>query len=358
MKRSWMIIALVAILSSSATSLFAQASTEGKEFWVALTIGRGPEDKGDGFEAFICVSSKTRKGTVTVTNPQTNWVQTYQIPNTTGWLKIADIPQSAIYPYAQNETGQQKASGKTFKTGLLVTCDEEVSVFAGLRYTNAFDASNVLPITALQSEYIIQDYPPFADGTPTSFSNFCILATENNTQVEITPHAKTYDGKPANTPFTITLNEGEIYYVVSEQATDNGNKSSDDSKYKCLSGSYVKAKNGKKIAVFNGDICTRTPNGVSARDIHYEQAMPTDYWGTEFVITRSLEKDANRFRITALEDGTQVEINGHYFTTINARETYEIELAVAIDMKNFDLDAKSDYCRCCLYQNIVSVCDL
>ncbi len=360
MKRSWMIIALVAILSSSATSLFAQASTEGKEFWVALTIGRGPEDKGDGFEAFICVSSKTRKGTVTVTNPQTNWVQTYQIPNTTGWLKIANIPQSAIYPYAQNETGQQKASGKTFKTGLLVTCDEEVSVFAGLRYTNAFDASNILPITALQSEYIVQDYPPFANKTPsTSFSNFCILATENNTQVEITPHAKTYDGKPADIPFTITLNEGEVYYVVSEQATENGNKSSDDSKYKCLSGSYVKAKNGKKIAVFNGDICTRTPNGVSARDIHYEQAMPTDYWGTEFVITRSLEKDANRFRITALEDGTQVEINGHYFTTINARETCEIELAVAADVTGFDLDTKNQIiadvayiktsCPCAIY---------
>ena len=358
MKRSWMIIALVAMLSSFSAPLFAQASTEGKEFWVALTIGRGPEDKGDGFEAFICVSSKTRKGTVTVTNPQTNWVKTYQIPNTTGWLKITDIPQNAIYPYAQNETGQQKASGKTFQTGLLVTCDEEVSVFAGLRYTNAFDASNILPITALQSEYIIQDYPPFANKTPTtSFSNFCILATENNTKVEITPHAKTYDGRPANTPFTVTLNEGEVYYVVSEQAT--GKEDSDDSKYKCLSGSYVKATDGKKIAVFNGDICTRTPNGVSARDIHYEQAMPTDYWGTEFVITRSMEKDANRFRITAMEDGTQVEINGQYFTTINARETYEIELAVASDMKNFDLDTKNQIiadvayiktsCPCAIY---------
>lgn len=342
MKRSWIIITLVAMCSSFAVSLFAQASTEGKEFWVALTLGRGPKDSGAGFEAFICVSSKTRKGTVTVTNPQTNWIRTYQIPNTTGWLKIIDIPQNVIYPYGQGETGQQKASGKTFPTGLRVTCDEEISVFAGLRYTNAFDASNILPITALQSEYIIQDYPPFANETPTtSFSNFCILATENNTQVEITPHAKTYDGKPADVPFTITLNEGEVYYVVSEQSTDNGSKNSDDSKYKSLSGSYVKAKNGKKIAVFNGDICTRTPNGVAARDINYEQAMPTDYWGTEFIITRSLEKDANRFRITALEDGTQVEIDGHYFTTINARETYEIELAVASDMKGFDLDTKN-----------------
>ena len=355
-----MVIALVALLSSLTAPLFAQASTEGKEFWVALTIGRGPEDVGTAYQTYICVSSKTRKGTVTILNPQSGWTKTYPIPAGTGWLEITDIPQKEIYPFDPSTTGQQKASGNTYDVGLKVTCSEEMSVFAALRYSAAFDASNILPITALQSEYIIQDYPAYANGKSTSFSNFCIVATEDNTQVDITPKAKTYDGKPANTTYTVTLPKaGDVYYVVSEESTDNGNKSSDDSKVKCLSGSYVKAKNGKKIAVFNGDICTRTPNAVAARDIHYEQAMPIDYWGTEFVITRSLEKDANRFRITAQEDGTQVDINGHYFTTINARETYEIELAVAADMKGYELDPKNQIvadaayiktsCPCAIY---------
>lgn len=344
-------------------SLFAQASTEGKEFWVALTIGRGPKDAADGFEPFICVSSKTHKGTVTITNPATNWTKTYTIPTGTGWLKITgtatgngatEIPYAQLYPFAPSITGQQQASGQTYNVGLKVTCDEVVSVFAALRYTNAFDASNILPITALQSEYIVQDYPPYANDSPTtSFSNFCILATEDNTQVEITPSTKTYDGKPAGQTYTITLAKaGNVYYVVSEEGSLTANT-------KSLSGTYIKAKNNKKIAVFNGDICTRTPNTVAARDIHYEQAMPTDYWGTEFVITRSKEKDANRFRITALEDGTQISINGTYFATINARETYEIELAVANDMQNSDLAAKNQIvtdaalittsCPCAIY---------
>lgn len=327
------IIALLAVAlwwaGSALTPLFAQASTEGTEFWVALTLGRGPEDASQGFEPFICVSSKSRQGTVTVSNPQTNWSQTYNIPASTGWLEIKDIPQTAIYPYPANEQGQQKASGQTFKNGLLVTCDEEISVFAALRYEHAFDAANILPITALQYEYIVQDYPPYANESPTtSFSNFCILATENNTKVDITPKNKTYDGKAADSRFTVTLQRGEVYYIVSQEGTES------NAEAVSLSGSHIVAD--KKIAVFNGDICTTTPTGISARDIHYEQAMPVDYWGREFIITRSLEKNANRYRITALEDGTQVEIDNQYFTTLNAYETCEIELAVG-EMKKSTL---------------------
>lgn len=340
---------------------FAAAGTEGKDFWVALTIGRAPKDAGTDFETIICVSSKTRKGTVTVTNPQTNFIKTYQIPTGTGWLEIKDIPTSVWYPYSASEQGQQKASGKTFPTGLHVSCNEDVSVFAAIRYAYAFDASNILPVNALQTEYIIQDYPPFANESPsTSFSNFCILATENNTEIEITPRAKTYDGKAAGSTFIVKLNAGDVYYVVSEQSTENSSKGSDDSKSKSLSGSHVKALNGKKIAVFNGDICTRTPNHVSARDINYEQAMPIDYWGTEFIVTRSLEKDANRIRITAQEDGTVINIDGYPFTTLNARETCEIELAVATDMQKYtdspaDMQIISDVtyiktsCPCAVY---------
>ncbi len=329
-------------------SLFAQASTEGKEFWVALTIGRAPGDLGTDNEAYLCVSSKTRSGSVTITNPQTHWTKTYAIPPMTGWLEIRDIPWDEIYPFANNTRNQQNASGNTYDVGLQVTATVEVSVFAALRYKYAFDATNILPITALQSEYIIQDYPPYAniDGSKeltTSFSNFCVLATEDNTEIEITPRTRTKDGKQAGSTYIVKLEKGDVYYVVSEQGSEN------DAKSQSLSGSYVKAKNNKKIAVFNGNICTRTPNNKSARDIQYEQAFPLDYWGNEFILTRSREKDANRFRITAQEDNTQITINGTPFTTINARETYEIELAVANDMKDFNLATKDQFVADAIY---------
>lgn len=335
--------------------LFAAAGTEGREFWVALTIGRSPEDKGDEFEPFICVSSKTRQGTVTVSNPITNFKKTYPIPQGTGWCVITDIPVSEWYPYSASTKNQQQASGQSFSTGLQVSCSEDMSVYAAIRYRYAFDASNILPTTALQSDYIIQDYPPFANESPnTSYSNFCILATEDNTQVQIIPSKATFDGRPADQPFTVTLNKGQVYYVVSQLASEG------NSEAVALSGSQVNALDGKKIAVFAGDICTRVPYDASARDINYEQAMPVDYWGTEFIVTRSVEKDANRVRITAQEDGTTVNINGLPFTTLNSKETCEIELAVAADFsKGTDLPTTSKFvtdvayiqtsCPCAVY---------
>ncbi len=347
MKKRFLV--LICLLGMALPHLWAAASTEGKEFWIALTIARGPEDAGLGFETFIRVSSKAKKGHVVLENPQTGKKWEYDIPTGTGLLEINSVENPTDpnilstadwYPFASNVKSQQAASEQTYKTGLKLTCDEEVSVFAAIRYAFGFDASNILPITALQSEYVIQDYPPFANGSPsTSFSNFCILATEDNTEVEITPYSDTYkghnaQGKPAGKTYTVKLQKGQVYYLVSQQST--GEKTSTDSKSKSLSGSYVKALNNKKIAVFNGDICTRVPNGVSDRDVLYEQAMPIDYWGSEFIVTRSLEKDANRFRITALTNDTEIEVDGYHLTTLDALETCEIELAKAIDLENSD----------------------
>lgn len=45
-----------------------------------------------------------------------------------------------------------------------------------------------------------------------------------------------------------------------------------------LSGTYVKARNGKKIAVFQGCPHTNIPYQVKQRDHIFSQAMPTQYW--------------------------------------------------------------------------------
>ena len=72
------------------------------------------------------------------------------------------------------------------------------------------------------------------------------------------------------------------------------------------------------------------PGPVSARDHLYEQNMPTDYWGREFVVTRSMKKDANRIRVTAKENDTEIIVDGATLATINAGETYEFELCEAV----------------------------
>lgn len=327
MKRSWMIIALVAILSSSATSLFAQASTEGKEFWVALAISNAPKGKISQFEPFIAISAK-KACQVIISNPSTGWTDQPRNLQANSWTVINNIPTAQWYDL--NWTANS-ASEYVDKKGIFVKSTEDISVFAAMRMEFSYDATNVLPQNVLQSEYILQDYPPY-NSEGEAHSTFVIVATEDNTTIDITPSTPTIKGKAANTTFSISLNKGQTYQVVS---TDQ----------QTFSGTCVRAKNGKKIAVFSGADFTQVPGGKSARDCLYEQAMPVDYWGTEFVVTRSMEKDANRIRITAQEDGTQINIDGHFVKNINSGETYEFEMSenlASTDMAKYIADAGRD----------------
>ncbi len=288
---------------------FAQSSTEGKEFWVAVMFANAPDGDISHFEPFIAISAK-KACTIQVSNPATGWSDQPRTVQANSWLVINNIPVAQWY----NQSWTANTASEVVNPyGIRVQSSEEVSVYAAMRMEFSYDASNILPITALQSNYIIQDYPPY-NSEGESRSIFSILATEDNTIVDITPTAATIGGKPAGVPFNITLNKGETYQVIGpDQVT--------------LSGSRVTARGGKKIAVFNGDVFTQVPGGKSARDCLYEQAMPTDYWGREFVVTRSKEKDANRIRITAMENGTQVNIDNNFAANLNAGETFECELS-------------------------------
>ena len=177
----------------------------------------------------------------------------------------------------------------------------------------SMDASNALPITALQSEYYLQDFQPNANGVDKPVTMTTILATENNTKVTITPKGNTYGKNNSGTPFTVTLNQGQTYYLISDVSSQ-------------LAGSHIVAQGGKKIAVYVGSPVTRLPGGVAARDGLFEQMMPVDYWGTQFIATRSLQKDGNIIGITATQNGTELKVDGYTQTFINEGETYYILL--------------------------------
>ena len=299
----------------SAVLAFGQASTEGKDFYVALTLCAAPSSGLP--EPFIAISTKSLT-TIRITNPNDpTWGGVTRQVTANQWVELTtdDIPLAQWYPTSANSIANAKPqSGQTHNYGLHIVTDKEVSVFAALRMTNSFDAANILPTHVLQSEYYTQDYPPYikpSDGE--ALSMFTILATENNTVVNITPKTTTADNHAAGQTYSVTLNAGQTYYVISQTLTS-------------LSGTHVVAQDGKKIAIFQGDIFTQIPGGKAARDCTYEQAMPVDYWGRQFVVTRSLQKDANRIRVTAMENGTQLHIDGILRATIDAGDTYEFEL--------------------------------
>lgn len=315
MKRFIQSLLLIVLSMGIVVPAWGQASTEGREFWVALNMTTGTG--GDVHEPFICITTQYPGGSYTITNPaDPSFTPITGLIPPTGYVKIVantnpsnnQIDLNKWYPVGQTA---QAVSNQIKNVGLKVTTTVDCSVFAGNRLPQSFDAANILPITALQTDYITQDYPGYdhenkGGGYPVT----TILATEDNTSVTVTPTSAVLNNN-GTSPITKILNAGQVLYVTGD------NRAS-------LSGTTVKSN--KKIAVFTGVNNTDVPGPVSARDHLYEQNMPVDYWGTHFVVTRSMKKDANRIRVTASNNGTELIIDGISMATINAGETYEFEL--------------------------------
>ncbi|HBZ34277.1 MAG TPA: hypothetical protein DEO38_04160 [Bacteroidales bacterium] len=282
---------------------YAQApSTEGVAFWLSFM----QNESDSKVDLSINVSAK-RACTLTIVNPNTSFTKSYNLQAGLNEIEQAATPLNECYNN-NSESVNNKA--------LYITSTDTISLFASNYQQSVFDNAAILPEPALRDDYIVQTYPN-SEGKKSYAPEFLIVATENGTIVDITPTFKTKGGKNANQSFNVTLNRGQSYQVQTP-----GSAVGED-----LSGSIIKARNGKKIAVFNGNRSEAIPYGEGTDGDHiFEQAMPVAYWGTEFVLTRTMDQLAAIFRITAKNNNTDLTLNGRYLTTLSAGETYQYQM--------------------------------
>lgn len=326
---------LVALFLGTIVPVWGQSSTEGKEFWVGLTMAIRPPggSDSDGGQAtpYLAISTK-EKTVVTIASPAFPSDAISETIDPFKW-QIIEIPKKWWYPNGVGSPSTVKEhADEVNKYGVFVKADHNISVFAVIRAGAGMDASNILPTTALGTEYILQDYIPHAKSGDAPYTTMAtILATEDNTEITVKPKGTLLQAStPKLVNNKITLNKGETYYLMAENNGSNNN---------CLSGTEVTAN--KNIAVFQGVPCTFIPHDIGNRDALYEQAMPVMYWGTEFVATRSFAKGANFIRITASESGskTTVFVNGNPVSKkLERGETYEIELVSNSEDRMSDTD--------------------
>ena len=325
MKKQLKSLLLVAIFTCTTLPAWSQASTEGKDFWVANTIVcQPPTANAPAFPTIAVSAQKACK--VTITDYAGNPLATANVA-AGSWTRFGDntaaidpadyyLDPSKWYPTTNNvnATDVYNHADKINNYGLHITATENVSVYVIMGTPQfSMDACNALPITALQSEYYLQDLYPYSKDVSKCVTMTTILATENGTKVDITPKGNTYGKTNNGVPYTITLNKGQTYYLISSVNSQ-------------LAGTHIVAQGGKKIAVYVGSPNTHAPGGVSARDALFEQMMPIDYWGTQFIATRSLQKDGNIIGITATQNGTELKVDGFVQAYINEGETYYILL--------------------------------
>lgn len=322
MKRFIKSLTLVALFASYCIPSRAQVpSTEGKDFWV--TFLKGNRNTSDKTKLTLTISAL--KGCeVTIENPKSGFSHTVTVKdNSNTELSTDDVLKMA-------DCYSETSESVTY-TALHVTAKEDISLFAGNYRYASFDATNVLPTPALLDDYLIQTYPAsdheYYEGDEKQKpqgSHFAIIAVEDGeTIVDYNLTTKTAGGNTGTQ--SVTLKKGEVWYVWS--GWTEGNVSD-------LSGTTVKARDGKKIAVFQGCSHTNVPTAVRHRDHLVSQAMPTAYWGTEFAITASRHHRRDIIAVMAINDGTEVYINS---------EDGEPQLVHTFDFNSSDPQERKHY---------------
>jgi gliding motility-associated-like protein len=261
-------VLLLLMLSITACLAHSQDySNKGKEFW----IGYGNHVRmyqGNSQQMVLYITSDVNT-TGTVQIPGLSWSTSFNV--TANQITTVSIPQSAVL----DDEG-------LFKAGIHVVAQRPVVVYGHIYNSAVSGATLCLPVATLGREYISINYTQVSN-EGTSYSYFFVIATEDNTTVEITPSATTLKGWSANSTNIITLNKGEVYQVLS--TID-------------LTGSRIRSITGaaggcKSIAVFcgSGKISIGCPQPSSSDNL-FQQVYPTSTWGKKY-ITVSSHNNAN-----------------------------------------------------------------
>ena len=182
-----------------------------------------------------------------------------------------------------------------------ITCDKPVTVYAmnqSFRYT---DATNVLPTTALGTDYYNISYKSYKDAEDA----YAVVATQNNTQMYL-------DGELA-----ATLDAGQVYYK--SLSTD-------------FTGTHITANN--PVALFAVNQGAHIPEHYPFLDCLMQQVAPIKTWGKNFFVPVS-HRAIDRVRIVASQNNTQIKQiggviqtvwNGQNSTTLQAGQFIELEV--------------------------------
>ncbi|GHB44066.1 hypothetical protein GCM10008106_26270 [Mongoliitalea lutea] len=199
----------------------------------------------------------------------------------------------------------------------------EISVYAINAKPGSFDGTLVLPFEKLGDNYFIASH--FENQTrgirldtrqSNNESQVLIVATEDNTQIEISPSVPVFNSLDS---FTITLNKGETYQF----------KARDD-----LTGTRVSVLNSNgncaRIAVFSGnkfaDIGDPECGPFSSSHI-FNQNEPVSSWGREFFHIPLRDRQLGELvKFVAAFDNTEIYSGNDLLTTINSGEFFTLDV--------------------------------
>ncbi len=297
-----------------ATGLLAQTeicrkSTEGTEFWFGFMESRHYQDYH--FLEITVTSKESATFEIFIGPDEIPFGETYTL--------TANLPRQVEIPWELVEsTGSEEIQDK----GIHLISEKPVNVYALNWSQNSADVAVIYPVGSLGTEYFAMCYYPDIDlinpvtGNGRN-SEFLIVATEDGTNVEITPSRVTHKNFPEDSTFSVLLNKGQTFQVQSENIVGTHIEGQGD-----LTGSYISAS--KPVAFYSGSLSTRVPTGQCCWDHLFEQIPPLHSWGLEYYLIPLKTRQQDRYRIMAAHNNTTLFITGRNPVTLQSGQFEEL----------------------------------
>lgn len=315
-RRILRLVCCLFFILSQAISVSAQnTSNKGTDFWLAYGNHVAGYANTIGQEMVIYVTSDV---------------------NTSGVMEVGgtNIPFQVTANAITNVTVPQSAyignsEGKISNKGIHITSLLPIVVYAHIYDQSVSGATLVLPTNTLGKDYYSLNYQQISN-SPNSHSFFFVVATEDNTEIEITPSVDTQGGLKAGVKSVpIKLNKGEIYQVLGVQNSliskiVRNNLGQNVTQYTTqggdLTGTRIQSISTgsepcKKIAVFSGSGkiavgCLDASGYAGSSDNLFQQAYPTASWGKTFITVPSKDRNYDLYRIFKSDPNAVVKLNG------------------------------------------------
>ena len=294
MRKHILQIIFLPLLVAGVSGYAQDFSNKGKDFWVIYT---GHIDGLTSRMALYITSDQNATGTVSVAGQTINFTVTANQVTTVRFTSSTSPSNSVAY------NGQ--TVGTNTNTGIHIQSDNPVVVYAHILNQARSGSTLVLPTNVLGREYYVASYASIAgSGGNIRRSEFAVAATEDATTVEITPTAPDANNTyPANIPFQVTLNKGDVFQY---QTANEGD----------LTGTNVKSiataqSPCKPIAVFAGSTWTAMGcSNAGSGDNLYQQLFPFVSWGQYYITAPFILRSYDVFRVLVKDPTTVVQVNG------------------------------------------------
>lgn len=271
---------LLAMLAGGGVAAQEAVTTQGRDFWLMFL-----PNYFQGDHRSIVVASE-EAATVTIATPSNGWSTTVEV--------------------AAGGSAQVMVDNRNL--GYHVTSTSDIAVYASNYMGATFDIATVYPTSVLRPHYIVQCYEDV--GHELEDSQFGMVAVEDNTHVIVQ--------MPSGDVRSFTMQAGQVELYGNSDAFGGASRLNG-----ILTGTTIRTSDGKPLAVFQGNQCSMV--GESACDHLYEQAVPTDYWGRQFIVVPIAGRVSyDVVKVTSLENHCRVAVNDTFAVILDAGESHII----------------------------------